>query len=130
MQEFIPLILPPNFNFKAENYALLAEAASRLGELKGFAKIIPNQDILINSLVLQEAKDSNAIENIITTHDELFLAQIDASKATKNVKEVQNYETALKLGEKLGILQSIKIGRKKYFINSKLFKILSQELIG
>lgn len=101
MQEFIPRILPPNFNFKAENYVLLAEAASRLGELKGFAKIIPNQDILINSLVLQEAKDSNAIENIITTHDELFLAQIDESKITKNAKEVQNYEIALKLGLKL-----------------------------
>ncbi|WP_297813209.1 Fic family protein [uncultured Helicobacter sp.] len=101
MQEFIPTLLPPDFKLKSQNYTLLAQAASRLGELKGFAKIIPNQDILINSLVLQEAKDSNAIENIITTHDELFLAQIDESKITKNAKEVQNYEIALKLGLRL-----------------------------
>ena len=47
---------------------------------------------------MQEAKDSSAIENIITTHDELFLAQIDESKITMNAKEVQNYERAMKLG--------------------------------
>lgn len=43
-----------------------------LAKLNGVAKIIPNQAIMINSLVLQEAKDSFEIENIITTHDELF----------------------------------------------------------
>jgi len=50
----------------------IIQANRALARLNGVAKIIPNQNILINSLVLQEAKDSSEIENIITTHDELF----------------------------------------------------------
>ena len=50
----------------------LASASRKLAELKGVAASIPNQAILINTLVMQEAKDSSAIENIVTTHDELF----------------------------------------------------------
>ena len=48
----------------------LASAHRALAELKGISASIPNQAILINTLGLQEAKDSSAIENIITTHDE------------------------------------------------------------
>ena len=50
----------------------LASSSSALAELKGIAASIPNQGILINTLGLQEAKDSSEIENIVTTHDELF----------------------------------------------------------
>ena len=50
----------------------LAKAHQALAELKGVAASIPNQSILINTLSLQEAKDSSAIENIITTHDDLY----------------------------------------------------------
>jgi len=45
----------------------LTKAHQALAELKGVAAIIPNQNILLNTLSLQEAKDSSAIENIITT---------------------------------------------------------------
>ena len=88
MQDFIPSELPINIKLNDNTYKILSKASRKLGELNGFAKTIPNQDILINSLVLQEAKDSSAIENIITTHDELFLAQIDESAITKNTKGV------------------------------------------
>ena len=115
-KEFIPPELPLDFHISIENYELLSRASIKLGELNGFAKIIPNQDILINSLVLQEAKDSSAIENIITTHDELFLAQIDESKITKNAKEVQNYELALKKGFKL-------IKDEKLLLNKHILEI-------
>lgn len=47
----------------------VSEAHRYLAELKGVASNIPNEEILINTLTLQEAKDSSAIENIITTHD-------------------------------------------------------------
>ena len=50
----------------------LAAASRSLAELKGVAAAIPNQGILISTLGLQEAKDSSAIENIITSHDELY----------------------------------------------------------
>ena len=49
-----------------------AAARSALAEMKGAAKSIPNESILISTLSLQEAKDSSAIENFITTHDELY----------------------------------------------------------
>lgn len=50
-------------------------AGRRLAELKGVAATIPNQGILINTLALQEAKDSSAIENIVTSHDDLFRSE-------------------------------------------------------
>jgi Fic family protein len=72
----------------------------KLGELKGIVQKLPNQSILINSLVLQEAKDSSAVENIITTHDELFRANIEPPSyaISKATKEVLNYSAALKYG--------------------------------
>jgi len=73
-------------------------ANKALAHLNGVAKIIPNQNILINSLILQEAKDSSEIENIITTHDELYLANISNEKLSKEVKEVKNYKEALLFG--------------------------------
>jgi Fic family protein len=78
---------------------ILASARSAIAELKGVAAIIPNQSILINTLSLQEAKDSSAIENIITTHDELYKSDIFArSFASPAAKEVYNYASALKYG--------------------------------
>ena len=76
----------------------LIKANSTLAHLNGVAKIIPNQNILINSLILQEAKDSSEIENIITTHDELYLANVSNGKLSKEVKEVKNYKDALLFG--------------------------------
>jgi len=69
-----------------------------LARLNGEAKIIPNSQILINSLVLREAKDSSEIENIITTHDELFRAELDIASVTNEAKEVQHYREALLKG--------------------------------
>jgi len=51
---------------------LVTRASRQLAELKGVAASIPNEGILISTLSMQEAKDSSAIENIVTTHDELF----------------------------------------------------------
>lgn len=74
----------------------LARAHRFLAEFKGVAKSMPNEGILISSLTLQEAKDSSAIENIITTHDELFrVCDIKAEKISLAAKEVENYRAAL-----------------------------------
>ncbi|MFD1631049.1 Fic family protein [Pseudopedobacter beijingensis] len=80
----------------------LPTAHAALAELKGIASTIPNQNILINTLGLQEAKDSSAIENIITTHDDLYKSELNL-EAFKSLeaKEVQNYISALKKGFKL-----------------------------
>lgn len=66
--------------------------------MKGEARTIPDKAILINTLGLQEAKDSSEVENIITAHDELFRAGVDEHYKNMAAKEVQNYIAALKLG--------------------------------
>ena len=55
----------------------VADARASLAELKGVHATVPNVGILLNTLALQEAKDSSAVENIITTHDELFRAELN-----------------------------------------------------
>ena len=76
-----------------------ASAGRLLAELKGVSQSIPNQAILINTLSLQEAKDSSAIENIVTTHDDLFRGDLfPESIGNLAAKEVQNYIQALKTG--------------------------------
>lgn len=80
----------------------LPSAHAALAELKGIASTIPNQTILINTLGLQEAKDSSAIENIITTHDDLYKSELNLdSFKSLNAKEVQNYISATKKGFEL-----------------------------
>ncbi|MFC5284050.1 Fic family protein [Pedobacter alpinus] len=80
----------------------LPSAHAALAELKGIASTIPNQIILINTLGLQEAKDSSAIENIITTHDDLYKSELNLDPFNSSkAKEVQNYVSALKKGFEL-----------------------------
>lgn len=77
----------------------LAKANRALGELKGRAATIPNQGILIDTLALQEAKASSEIENIVTTQDELFHADLQMEGPdSPAAKEVALYRDALKLG--------------------------------
>lgn len=75
----------------------LAEAHRYLAELKGFCESLPNSAILLDTLSIQEAKDSSEIENIITTHDELFAFEQSGSSSAA-AKEVQNYIAALHVG--------------------------------
>ena len=90
MEEFIPSKLPLKIELETkEIFKKIISANRALAKLNGVCKIIPNQNILINSLVLQEAKDLNQLEII-------------------------------------GIVKSIKIGKSKYFINNKLFKLLQR----
>ena len=71
-------------------------ANRKLAELKGIVKIVPNPSILIRTLSLQEAKDSSAIESIITTHDELYRAELGRKSFTSPAaKEVSTYADAL-----------------------------------
>jgi len=77
----------------------LAAASRQLAELKGVAASIPNQEILVNTLGLQEAKDSSEIENIVTTHDELFRdAAFPEEAVGGSAKEVLRYRQALRTG--------------------------------
>ncbi|WP_353572029.1 Fic/DOC family N-terminal domain-containing protein, partial [Candidatus Albibeggiatoa sp. nov. BB20] len=92
-------------DMEIETKAVLKKAASAhryLAELKGIAAMIPNERILINMLTLQEAKDSSAVENIITTQDALFQAELQTElRLDIATKEVQDYAYALRTGFEL-----------------------------
>lgn len=93
-------LLPPTAEL--ETKAVLKQcitARAALAELKQAAELIPNQNMLINTLPLLEAKDSSEIENIVTTADQLFqYAQGGDNLANAATKEALRYRTALYLG--------------------------------
>ena len=96
MEPYIPPKLP--IGIDVESKAVLRQVAlahKALAKLDGVVSTIPNRNILINSLVLQEARGSSEVENIITTHDELYKADINIESASREAKEVQHYRTAL-----------------------------------
>lgn len=73
----------------------LNEASRALAELKGFASSIPNQHILINAITINEAKDSSAIENIVTTHDSIYKVLTQSGFKEAAAKEVVDYRSAI-----------------------------------
>ena len=95
--------LPLNIDLESKKVLkALPSAHAALAELKGIASTIPNQNILINTLGLQEAKDSSAIENIITTHDDLYKSGLNLNAFNSlQAKEVQSYISALITGFEL-----------------------------
>lgn len=99
---YTPTPLPFTDLDQIETRATLKKAALAhryLAELKGVAESIPNEAILINTLALQEAKHSSEIENIITTQDDLFKAELFTNaNINPATKEVLNYAAALKTG--------------------------------
>lgn len=102
----------------------VAIARGLLGELKGAAEKIPNKDILIHALTLMEAKESSSVENIVTTHDELYQAELNMKEYTMSAstKEVMNYRQAIRTGFEL-------IQTKGILTNSTI-KDIQRELEG
>lgn len=100
MTDFILQELPPPFELETKAILRQAVKASRaLAELKGISKTIPNQSILISTLPLLEAKDSSEIENIITTHDEVYKQELFRQEIENPAaKEVSNYGEAMRSG--------------------------------
>ena len=84
-------LLPPEADLETKQVLKRLVGAHRaLAELKGFADTMPNKNILINAVTINEAKDSSEIENIITTHDELFKAMSQPNYQNPAAKEVVN----------------------------------------
>ncbi len=90
-------LLPPAVDLESKAVLKQAISANRvLANLRGLAAQIPNQDMLIRSIVLQEARLSSEIENIVTTNDELYRADADPDgKTAPHTKEVLRYRQAL-----------------------------------
>ena len=88
-----------------ETKAVLRKVASAhrvLAELKGILTSIPNQTILLETLTLREARESAAIENIISTIDEVYQSNYNTQQfINPAAKEVHQYAQALKKGHDL-----------------------------
>ena len=94
----LPDIPPPaDYYEDVEILLQLGNSKAALGRLQGRSVVIPNQGLLINSISLQEAKASSAIENIFTTDDELYKAfsEQQGQKSEGPSKEILNYREAL-----------------------------------
>ncbi len=93
-------LLPPKKEI--ETKAVLRKAAlahKALAELKGVVTSIPNQNILIETLTLREAKESSAIENIISTFADVYQSSLFTEQfVSVEAKEVHLYAKALRTG--------------------------------
>src|SRR5690606_38817995 len=105
----------------------VAKSAIALAELKGLAHTLPNPSILLNAVILKEARASSEIENVITTHDKLYQAlsakgvEIDAA-----TKEVLRYREA--------ILEGYHVVQRRGFLNTNTIiaiqKVLEENNAG
>ena len=88
-----------NVNLKTNKILEQLTLSSRaLAELKGYSNTIPNMHILINAVTINEAKDSSAIENIVTTHDDIYKVLTESGYKAESAKEVVDYRNAIWLG--------------------------------
>jgi Fic family protein len=99
------MLLPLPLQSEVETKVVLRKAAlahKALAELKGSISSIPNENILLETLTLSEARESSAIENIISTFDEVYQSnQFSEQFASPAAKEVHLYAQALKTGFQL-----------------------------
>jgi Fic family protein len=104
----LPNLPPHGFIESQEILRHLAKAYRYLGELNGLSASLPNPQLLINTIILQESKDSSAIENIVTTQDELYKAATEENTANLSAKEVLSYREALYVGlEKMKVQKNL-----------------------
>ncbi len=117
-------LLPPAVDLETRPILRLAVEANReLALLKGYCATLPSARLLVNSLILQEAKSSSAIENIVTTHDAIYQAlAAPGAPAEPEAKEVINYRSALWKGHE----QLSRAGA----ITVNLMVAVQQEIVG
>ena len=122
----LPLLPIPEELYKTvEVYEQLGRAKEALALLAGRSIAIPNQALLINSITLQEAKDSSAIENVFTTDDDLYKAYSENKSddlVSGATKEVLRYREALWLGYEY--LQEKSNFDADYFI--RLYRVIKE----
>jgi len=122
-----PLPIRKELYLTIEILEKLGDAKEALARLQGRSIVIPNQGLLINTISLQEAKTSSAIENIFTTDDELYKAYSDQNTEIDGAsKEVLRYRESLWSG--YNYLQNKGRFDQEYFI--KVFREIKQTQDG
>ncbi len=78
-------------------YQLISEAGFALGELNALSFLLPNPELLVSKYALKEAVLSSQIEGTQSTMVEV-LQNENNTNAKVDVREVQNYQNALRYG--------------------------------
>ena len=113
--------LPLNKDIETKRVLKQLSSTSRaLAELKGIAQTMPNQNILINAIMINEAKTSSGIENIVTTHDEIYKAMIRPAGTSPAAKEVVDYRAA--------IWQGYNLVKEKGIINTNIITNIQEKV--
>ncbi len=121
-------LLPPSEEVldDVDIYKQLSKTSSALAELKGRLSVFSNPKILINTLVLQEAKDSSSIENVFTTTDKLYKAFSSSStNPDPQTKEVLRYRHAL-----WDAWESVQIDGWSVPFMEKIYQVIKDETDG
>lgn len=90
----------------------LSQTNNAIGELKGVLNLLPNPKLILSLIQISESKDSSAIENIMTTYDEIFKELATKKSSNGNPKEIVNYKRAIEKG--------IELIREKGFISTNI----------
>ncbi len=125
MSKYIIPHLPLSYDLETKTILKQVNKSNqKLAELKGVARTIPNENILISSLTLQEAKDSSAVENIVTTQDDLYKAGLEDKITNINAatKEVLRYREA--------ITEGFSYVRNKHVLTNNAIKDIQQSLVN
>lgn len=129
--------LPPQQDIETHRIlkaCILARAS--LAQIKEGSYLLPNPEILINTIPLLEAQASSKIENIVTTTDKLFLYAENQENADPATKEALRYRTALKEGfnsldkRPLGTQTAVQICRIIKGVEIDIRKIPGTQLIN
>lgn len=114
-------MLPLNKDIETKRILKQLSRTSRaLAELKGIAQTMPNQNILINAIMINEAKTSSGIENIVTTHDDVYKAMVRQNDASLEAKEVVDYRRA--------IWEGYNLVKEKQMINTNIIVKIQEKL--
>lgn len=120
--------LPPAVEVETRRTLKAAiRARAALADLKGVGRLIPNQGMLVRALILQEARLSSEVENIVTTSDALYQAlSRDEWEEHPHIKEVLRYGDALWHG--VGMIRQGRILTANIFC--EIATILKDAVIG
>ncbi|WP_167880248.1 Fic/DOC family N-terminal domain-containing protein [Leptospira fletcheri] len=112
--------LPPEIEFSVpEIYSVLPEFRAALGELKGYAELLPNRLLLLSPVIIKESLASSEIESIHTTLEDVLQQTLfpEAEQRLED-KEVIRYRHAILWGTKL-------CGRLRFL--GELYKVSSKD---
>lgn len=113
---------PPDVDFAVpEIFRAVIAASNALARLDEIAELLDNSAVFINTVPVLEAQASSEIENVVTTHDSIFKADVSSSKI--------DTETLLAIRLRKAINAGIDVASKRG-ISLKLASMVCSEMLG